>query len=75
MLTNELFLVLGLVIGLLTVPAILSAIKEGIAPRGAAVAFVISGGLITYAVYNSPGGISVNELPDIFNRVVRSMMS
>lgn len=72
--TNEFILVLGLVIGALTVPAILSAIKDGVAPRGAAVAAVVSGGLVTYAIYYTPGGVTVNELPAMFQRVVGSLL-
>ena len=72
--TNELILVLGLVIGGLTIPAILSALKDGVAPRGAAVSGVVSDGLISYAVYRMPSGVSVNELPEIFDRVIRSFL-
>lgn len=73
MVINELILVLGLVICVLTVPAILHAIKEGIPPRGAAVAILLGGSMVSYAVYTTPGGFAFNELPDIVMRLFRSI--
>lgn len=73
MVTNEFILVLGLVIGVLAIPGIFSAIVDGSPPRAAAVAIVVSGALIIYAVYQTPGGFSVNEVPAIIGRVIRSL--
>lgn len=66
----DLILVLGIVIGVLTIPAILSAILDGGAPRVATVAAVISGGMIIFSLYNSPGGYAFADLPDVFAGVV-----
>lgn len=66
----DLILVLGIVIGVLTIPAILSAVLDGSAPRVATIAAVISGGMIVFAVYNAPGGYAVADLPDVFTKVV-----
>ncbi|MEP3347313.1 MAG: hypothetical protein ABJN34_07230 [Litoreibacter sp.] len=66
----DLILVLGIVIGVLTIPAILSAFLDGSAPRVATIAAVISGGMIVYAVYNAPGGYEVSDLPNVFTSVV-----
>lgn len=66
----DLILVLGIVIGVLTIPAILSAFLDGGAPRVAAVAAVVSGGMIVYALYNAPGGYAFADLPEVFTRVV-----
>ncbi|WP_298360388.1 hypothetical protein [uncultured Litoreibacter sp.] len=74
MITNEFILVFGIVIGVLAIPAIMSAWMDGSAPRVASFAVVISGAMIVYAIYNTPGGYSVNELPDIFTRVVASFL-
>jgi hypothetical protein len=68
--STDLALVIGIVLGVLTVPAILSAIMDGSAPRIAAFSAIISGALIVYAVYNKPGGYSINDLPDVFTGVV-----
>jgi hypothetical protein len=74
MVTNELILVLGMVIALLAVPGIFGALVEGTAPRGAAVAVVVGGGMIIYAISQTPGGIALNEVPDIIARVVGSFL-
>jgi hypothetical protein len=66
----DLILVLGIVIGVLTIPAILSAFLDGGAPRVAAFAAVVSGGMIVYALYNAPGGYALADLPEVFTRVV-----
>lgn len=71
---NEFILILGIVIGVLTVPAMFSAWMEGVAPRVATFSAVVSGALILYAIYNTPGGYTVNELPDIFARVVADII-
>lgn len=70
----DLVLVLGIVIGILTVPAILSAFLDGSAPRVATIAAVVSGGMIVYAIYSSPGGYTLAELPDVFTKVVASFL-
>ena len=74
MITNEFILVFGIVIGVLAIPAILSALLDGSAPRVASFAVVISGAMIIYAIYNTPGGYSVDQLPEIFTRVVASFL-
>ena len=67
--SNEIILVGGIIIGALTVPAILSAIKDGGAPRVPAFSATVSGAMIMYAIYNQPGGYTLEEIPDIFARV------
>lgn len=74
MVTNEFILVLGLVIGVLAIPGMFSAIVDGNPPRVAAIAVVVSGALIIYAVYTTPGGFSINEVPSIIGRVIRSLI-
>jgi len=66
----DLILVLGIVVGVLTVPAMLTAFLDGSAPRVATIAAVVSGGMIVYAAYNSPGGYAFADLPDVFTGVV-----
>lgn len=71
----DLILVLGIVIGVLTVPAILSAVLDGNAPRVATIAAVVSGGMIVFAAYNKPGGYVVSDLPEVFTGVVASFIN
>lgn len=71
---NEFILVLGIVIGVLTIPAMFSAWMDNNPPRVATFAAVVSGAMIIYAIYNQPGGYTIEELPDIFTRVVGSLI-
>ncbi|TCO74090.1 hypothetical protein [Rhodovulum euryhalinum] len=66
----DLFLVIGCVVGLLAVPAILSAFTHGHAPRAAAIMVLISGGLIAAAVMQNPKGYTVEDVPRVFARVI-----
>jgi len=74
MIANEFILVCGIVIGVLAIPSMFRAAIGGTPPRAAAFTIVVAGGMIIYAVYNTPGGYTVNELPDIFMRVVKSFI-
>lgn len=68
--TNDLFLVLGLVIGALAVPSLIGAFSESRPPRAAAIMAVISGGLLAVAIIQQPGGYSFAEIPQVFTRVI-----
>ncbi len=74
MLATEFILVCGIVIGVFAVPSMFRAAIDGNPPRAAAFAIVVAGGMIVYAVYTTPGGFAVNELPEIFARVVKSFL-
>jgi hypothetical protein len=66
---TDLALVIGIMVGVMTVPAILSAIIDNSAPRIAAFSAIVSGALLVYAVYNKPGGYAISDLPDVFTTV------
>lgn len=66
---TDLALVIGIIVGVLTVPAILSSIMDGGAPRTAAFSAIVSGALIVYAVYNKAGGYAIADLPGVFAAV------
>lgn len=66
----DLIFVIGLVIGIFSVPSILSAISEGHAPRVAAFAIIVSGIMVVWAVQNKPGGYAFTDIPDVFVQVV-----
>ncbi|MFT6451492.1 MAG: hypothetical protein ACJA06_000976 [Halocynthiibacter sp.] len=68
--TNDVLLIIGIGIGLLAIPAIIGAFSEGRSPRAAAIMVMIGGGLIVLAVSQQPGGYTLNEVPDVFVRVV-----
>jgi len=67
---NDLFLVIGLILGGFSIPSMVSAISDGRAPRVATIVVVMSGAMVVYAISNKPGGYKVNEIPQIFIDVV-----
>ncbi len=65
----DLALVMGIVLGVFTVPSLLSAMSDSRAPRASAFTILIAVGLIVYAIAKSPGGYSMAELPTVFVNV------
>ncbi len=72
--TNDLFLVLGLVIGTLAIPSLIGAFSESRPPRAAAILGMVGCGLIAIAVTQQPGGYSFAEIPQVFARVAAHYM-
>ncbi|MDD9719155.1 hypothetical protein PVW51_00530 [Sulfitobacter sp. PR48] len=70
----DLALVLGIVIGALSIPSILSALSDRRAPRASALTILIAGGLVLYAAQNKPQGYALEEVPDVFVDVVARYM-
>ncbi|MDU8927799.1 hypothetical protein RXV86_10430 [Alisedimentitalea sp. MJ-SS2] len=66
----DLALVIGLVIGVFAIPAMVSAMSERRAPRIAAIAVIVGGGLVAWAATQKPGGYTISEIPDVIVRVV-----
>ncbi len=73
--TPDMYLVLGIVIAGLSVPSILSAVSDGRAPRASAITILIAGGLILLAIQTQPGGYTLQEIPDVFVRVIAPFIS
>ena len=70
----DLALVLGIVIGALSIPSILSAVSDRRAPRASALTILIAGALILFAIQSKPKGYALNQVPDIFVNVVARYM-
>lgn len=66
----DLALVIGILLGVLSIPPVLSALSDRRAPRASAVVILIAGGLILYATQSKPGGISLDQIPDVFVSVL-----
>ena len=66
----DIALVLGLVIAAFSIPSILSALADSRAPRASAITVLIGGSLILFAVVSKPQGYQLDQVPDIFVRVV-----
>lgn len=67
---TDLFLILGIIVAVMAVPAMLSAYSAGRPPRAAAVAAVIGGALLVTAIAGHPGGYRAQDVPDIAARVI-----
>ncbi|RYG89481.1 hypothetical protein EU803_17270 [Loktanella sp. IMCC34160] len=67
---TDLYFVIGLIVAGFSIPPIFGALSEGRAPRAAAIAILIGGGLVALAVNERPGTYSISEIPDAFVRVV-----
>jgi hypothetical protein len=61
----DLVFVIGLLTGLLAVPALISAFSESRAPRAAAIMVMISAGLLLVAVLQKPGGYAMGDIPEV----------
>jgi hypothetical protein len=71
---TDLALIIGLVLGALSVPSILSAFSDKRAPRASALTILIAGGLILYAMQMKPGGYQISDVPDVFVSIVAKYM-
>jgi hypothetical protein len=67
---TDLALVIGIVLGALSVPSILSALTDRRAPRASAVTILIGGGLVLYAVQTKAGGYSLEQIPQVITNVL-----
>lgn len=72
--SHDLALVLGLVIGGFSIPAIVSAFSDARTPRVASVVIMIAGGLVAWALTTKPGGYTLDEIPEVFVKVTRDII-
>ena len=68
---NDLILVVGIVIGILAIPALVSSYSESRAPRSGAVLVLIAGVLLVVALTRNSPGYRIDQLPDIFMSVIK----
>ncbi len=66
MLTQDIYLVSGIVIVCFAIPSILGALAERRSPRVAAVAIMVGGSLVLLALSQKPGGYTLREVPEAF---------
>ena len=64
------FFVIGLALGVLSIPAVVSAISNGERPRIATITLMIAGGLIVWAISSKPGGYPIESIPKVVAKVV-----
>jgi hypothetical protein len=75
MMDSDLMLVTGIILGVLSIPAMLNAFADGRAPRLASVVVLIAGVLIFLAVNEHKPTYTPSDLPDVFARVFRRLMN
>ncbi|WGW04986.1 hypothetical protein [Tropicibacter oceani] len=63
-------LVVGMVMAVLAIPAIVSALSDGRAPRVAAIMAILAGGLMVYAINEKEGGYRIKDVPDVVYHVI-----
>jgi uncharacterized membrane protein YjjP (DUF1212 family) len=66
----DLFLVIGLIVGVLSIPSLLSAFSESRTPRAGAIMVLIAGVLLVLAVQNKADGYTIDEIPQVFFKVI-----
>jgi hypothetical protein len=69
------FFVMGLLVGLLSIPALISAFSEGRPPRAAAIMVMIAIALVLLALLQKPGGYEVGDIPQVVVRVVSDLVN
>lgn len=65
--------VIGLGLGVLSIPAVVSSISKGERPRIATITLMISGVMLVWAMSNKPGGYSVESIPAVVARVLQGI--
>ncbi len=72
--TNDTYLVIGIVVLVFAIPSVVSAFSERRPPRLAAIAVLIGGGLVALAVSQQPGGYTLEDIPRAFTRVIGALI-
>ncbi|SIN74797.1 hypothetical protein [Vannielia litorea] len=72
---TDVIFVIGLVVGLLSIPALIGAFSESRPPRAAAILVLIAAGLISIAVIRKPGGYTLSSAPDVFMKVISGIVN
>ncbi len=66
----DLAMAIGTVLGVLSIPSLISAVSDARAPRVGAVTLLLAGALIVWAMSNKPGGYKLAELPSVVVSVI-----
>lgn len=71
----DVFLVVGIVLGVLAIPALLNAFTESRFPRLALSITALGAGLVALAISQKPSGYQLAEIPGVFVRVVSRVLN
>ncbi|MEI4262720.1 hypothetical protein [Roseovarius sp. D0-M9] len=72
--SSDQILVIGLVLGVFSIPAIVSALSDRRTPRVAALVLIAAGCLVVWAISKKPTGYSITDVPKAFVRVVGQLL-
>jgi hypothetical protein len=67
---TDLALTVGIVLGVLSVPSLLSAWVDGRAPRMGAIMVIAALALVITALVENPGGYAFNQVPNVMLKTV-----
>lgn len=73
--SNDMALVIGIVLAVLALPSLLNGWTEGHLPRFGALMALAGVTLIAIAAMRNPGGYDVNDVLPTFGRVLRGLMN
>lgn len=72
---TDLMLVIGLLLGVLALPTLLSAAVERRSPRLGALLILGAAGFLYFALTGRPGGYRIAEIPDVVIRVLGRLLN
>lgn len=72
---NDLLLVIGIIVGVLAIPSLLSAFSESRPPRAGAILVLIAGVLVAVALTRKTGGYTFDEVPEVFMSVIKRYLN
>lgn len=67
---SDLIMCIGVLVIFLAFPTAVGAFSRGAPPRMAIVSLMAGGGMIVYANSSRPGGYSLEEMPNLFLKVL-----
>jgi Na+/proline symporter len=72
---SDIMLVVGIILAVMSLPALIGALSEGEAPRAGAIVAMIATGLITFAIMSKPSGYAIGDIPEVFLRVIGRLIN
>ena len=72
---TDIFLVVGILLGVLAIPSLLNAFTESRFPRVSLSVTALGAGLVALAVTQRPSGYSIDEVPAAFVRVFARVLN
>ncbi|WP_299348491.1 hypothetical protein [uncultured Shimia sp.] len=67
-------LTIGLVLGLFSIPAMLSAYADQRAPRASMASFILAAAIIAFAYVRHPGGYELADVPNVVVAVIADIL-